>query len=69
MPRGDAHVRIAVETPVNLSADARTLFETLEGALGDDALPRRRAFREAARTARASDTAPEAGSAAEKGDS
>ncbi len=49
MPRGDAHVRIAVETPVNLSAAARTLFETLEGALGDDALPRRRAFREAAR--------------------
>jgi hypothetical protein len=44
-------VRIAVETPVNLSPEARALFETLDGVLGDEALPRRRAFREAARSA------------------
>ena len=51
LPRGDAHVRIAVETPVNLSDDARGLFERLGGLLGDEALPRRRAYREAARVA------------------
>jgi len=51
LPRGDAHVRIAVETPVNLPAEARALMETIDGLLGDEALPRRRAYREAARTA------------------
>jgi len=51
LPRGDAHVRIAVETPVNLSDDARGLLERLGGLLGDEALPRRRAYREAARGA------------------
>jgi molecular chaperone DnaJ len=49
LPRGDAHVRITVETPVNLSDDARGLLERLGGLLGDEALPRRRAYREAAR--------------------
>jgi molecular chaperone DnaJ len=51
LPRGDAHVRISVETPVNLSDDARGLFERLGGLLDDEALPRRRAYREAARGA------------------
>jgi len=51
LPRGDAHVRIAVETPVNLPAEARALMETIDGMLGDEALPRRRAYREAARAA------------------
>jgi molecular chaperone DnaJ len=45
LPRGDAHVRIAVETPVNLADEARALLEKLGGLLGDEALPRRRAFR------------------------
>ena len=53
LPRGDAHVRIAVETPVNLPAEARAMLETLDGMLGDEALPRRRAYREAARPASA----------------
>lgn len=51
LPRGDAHVRIAVETPVNLPGEARALLETLGGLLGDEALPRRRTYREAARAA------------------
>ncbi len=60
LPRGDAHVRIAVETPVNVPGDARALLETLDGMLGDEALPRRRAYREAARAA----TTPASGAAA-----
>ena len=51
LPRGDAHVRLAVETPINVSSEARALLEQLEGLLGDDTLPRRRGFREAARAA------------------
>ena len=51
LPRGDAHVRINVETPVNLSDEARGLLERLGGLLGDEALPRRRAYRDAARGA------------------
>ena len=46
-PRGDAHVRIAVETPVALSDEARALLERLGGALGEATMPRRRAFLEA----------------------
>ena len=45
--RGDAHVRVVVETPATISDDAKALFEQLGEALTDDALPRRRAFREA----------------------
>ncbi len=46
--RGDAHVRIAVETPVAVSPEARGALEKLAPLLGDDATPRRRAFRDIA---------------------
>ena len=46
--RGDAHVRVVVETPATVSDEAKALLEKLGAALTDDALPRRRAFREAA---------------------
>jgi molecular chaperone DnaJ len=45
--RGDAHVRIAVETPTAVGDEARTLLVRLGELLDDAALPRRRAFREA----------------------
>ena len=45
--RGDAHVRVVVETPAVVSDEAKALLEKLGAALSDDALPRRRAFREA----------------------
>jgi len=44
-PRGDAHVRVVVETPVGVGPDVRRRFEELEAALPEDAFPRRRAFR------------------------
>jgi molecular chaperone DnaJ len=47
--RGDAHVRIVVETPATLGEEARGLYARLGELLDDEALPRRRAFREAAR--------------------
>lgn len=47
-PRADAHVRLAVETPATLPDDARKALADLAAALPDDALPRRRALREAA---------------------
>ena len=50
--RGDAHVRVVVETPATISDDAKALFEKLGEALTDDALPRRRAFREAGQRAK-----------------
>ena len=43
--RGDAHVRVSIETPVGLSDEARALLTRLGGALEDAELPRRRAFR------------------------
>jgi molecular chaperone DnaJ len=46
LPRGDAHVRVVVETPVAVSPEARSLLERVEGALPAAALPRRRAFRD-----------------------
>ena len=45
--RGDCHVRVVVETPVELAADARALFERLDETLGDTGAPRRRAIRDA----------------------
>jgi molecular chaperone DnaJ len=48
LPRGDAHVRVVVETPVGLGGEARALLEKLEGAFPDGALPRRAAFRKLA---------------------
>ena len=47
--RGDAHVRIVVETPAVLGDEARALLARVGELLDDEALPRRRAFREAAR--------------------
>jgi molecular chaperone DnaJ len=46
--RGDAHVRVLVETPAAVSAHARTLLEQVAGTLSDEAMPRRAAFRAAA---------------------
>ena len=47
--RGDAHVRIVVETPAALGDEARALLARVGELLDDEALPRRRAFREASR--------------------
>jgi molecular chaperone DnaJ len=43
--RGDAHVRVSVETPIAISDEARALLSRLDGALDEAAFPRRRAFR------------------------
>ena len=43
--RGDAHVRVSLETPVGLSDEARAILTRLGGALENAELPRRRAFR------------------------
>ncbi|HEY0705336.1 MAG TPA: J domain-containing protein [Polyangia bacterium] len=43
--RGDAHVRVLIETPVALDEELRGLYGQLEAALKPDALPRRQAFR------------------------
>jgi molecular chaperone DnaJ len=51
-PRGDAHVRVVIETPAVVSEEAKGLLERLGAALTDDALPRRRAFRDAGRSAK-----------------
>ena len=50
--RGDAHVRVAVETPATVSDEAKGLLERLGELLTDDALPRRRTFREASKRAK-----------------
>jgi molecular chaperone DnaJ len=47
--RGDAHVRIFVETPASLSGDAQAALEKVMPLLTDDAMPRRQAFRAVAR--------------------
>jgi molecular chaperone DnaJ len=43
--RGDCHVRVSVETPVNLGPEARELLTRIEGAMGSAATPGRREFR------------------------
>jgi molecular chaperone DnaJ len=43
--RGDAHVRVVVETPVSISAEAQAALQQMVPLVGDDAMPRRRAFR------------------------
>jgi DnaJ-class molecular chaperone len=43
--RGDAHVRIAIETPTAIPEEARALLLRLGGALEGAELPRRRSFR------------------------
>jgi len=50
-PRGDAHVRVSVETPTALGDEARGLIARLGDLLDDDVLPRRRQFHEASRRA------------------
>jgi molecular chaperone DnaJ len=47
--RGDAHVRVAVETPAVVTEEARGLLSRLAEVLDDTALPRRRAFRDVRR--------------------
>jgi DnaJ-class molecular chaperone len=44
--RGDAHVRVQVEVPSACGDEARAALLKLGDLLGDDAYPRRRAFRE-----------------------
>ena len=46
--RGDAHVRVVVETPAAVSPEARALLEQVEAKLTDEVMPRRAAFRAAA---------------------
>ena len=47
--RGDAHVRIGVETPAQISDEGRALLTKLGSTLDDAAYPRRQAFRARAR--------------------
>jgi molecular chaperone DnaJ len=47
--RGDAHVRVVVETPTSVPEEARALLARVGELLDESALPRRRAFREAAK--------------------
>ena len=42
--RGDAHVRVLVETPVELTAAQRELLEGLRQTIGTAQLPKRAAF-------------------------
>jgi len=43
--RGDCHVRVMVETPVELFPEARELLARIESVVGGAATPRRQAFR------------------------
>ncbi len=56
--RGDAHVRIVVETPTALSDEARELLTRLGGALEGAELPRRHLFRATLERAAAGGVAP-----------
>jgi molecular chaperone DnaJ len=48
-PRGDAHVRVVVETPAAVNDEARALLARVGELLDDAAFPRRRAFRDVVR--------------------
>ena len=48
-------MRVVVEIPTAVSDEAKGLLERLGEVLNDDALPRRRAFREASRRAKPGD--------------
>jgi len=50
-PRGDAHVRVVVETPAAVTDEARALLARVGELLDDAAFPRRRAFRAVVRKA------------------
>jgi molecular chaperone DnaJ len=56
-PRGDAHVRVVVETPVTVSPEAARLLESVRALLPEHTLPRRRAFQLASLRATAGDVA------------
>ncbi len=43
--RGDCHVRVVIETPVNLGPEAREMLARIESVLGGAATPARRDFR------------------------
>jgi molecular chaperone DnaJ len=67
-PRGDAHIRVSVETPVDVADDARRLLEQLGGLLDDANMPRRRAFREAsAKQSQRGEDGPATGGGREQG--
>ena len=65
LPRGDAHVRVQVEIPINLDEEARRLLARAEKLVPDSAMPRRQAFRQSEIAAPAIAGAP----AREKNDS
>jgi molecular chaperone DnaJ len=54
--RGDAHVRVVVETPGEVSDEARALLDRLGATVTDGAMPRRSAFRAAAAKPRAAES-------------
>jgi molecular chaperone DnaJ len=58
--RGDAHVRVSLETPTSFSDEARGLLTRLRDALEEAELPRRRLFRATLDRARAGGGAPQA---------
>jgi molecular chaperone DnaJ len=47
--RGDTHVRVVVETPGEISDEARGLLQKLGQVMGDASTPKRRAFHQAAK--------------------
>ncbi|HEX2571821.1 MAG TPA: molecular chaperone DnaJ [Polyangia bacterium] len=59
-PRGDAHVRVVVETPQRLTPEQRELIERLDATLNDESQPQRRKFLDALR---ALEPAPQANTA------
>jgi molecular chaperone DnaJ len=69
LPRGDAHVRVTVETPSALTDEARALLSRLEAVLPAAALPRRQAFRRLVPPAAsdAGNTVPRGAGRAQKG--
>jgi len=62
-PRGDAHVRVAVETPTAVGDETRALLERMGALLDDEVLPRRRAFHEAVKKAAVAGTEDTGGDA------
>jgi molecular chaperone DnaJ len=65
--RGDAHVKVSVETPVAIGDEGRALLTRLGEVLDDEALPRRRQFQESSRKAAAGPPAADAEAAESAG--
>ncbi len=57
-PRGDLHLKVRVEVPSELHADARAALQTLSTILNDDVHPERRRFRVALAEHRVRDPSP-----------